>query len=72
MNTTYHYSPRPLREHSADRKTAAQIQADIDLMGAMYAERRSLNHRRHEAMIGWSLVAVAIGFPIVAAVAILL
>jgi hypothetical protein len=71
MNTTYHYSPRPLRE-SSPRKSASQIQQEIDLMRAMYAERRSLNHRRHEAMVGWSLVIIAIGVPIVAAVAILI
>jgi hypothetical protein len=53
-------------------KTTAQLQAELDFMRAMYAQRRSLNHRRHEAMIGWSLVAVALGLPILAAIAILI
>ncbi len=71
MNTTHHYSPPPLRE-SSPHKSASDIQRDIDLMRAMYAERRSLNHIRHETMIGWSLVAVAVGIPVLIAIAILI
>jgi hypothetical protein len=71
MNTKHYYSPRPLRETSP-HKSAADIQQEINLMRAMYAERRSLNHARHEAMVGWSLVAVGVGLPILIAIAILI
>ena len=66
-----HYTPRPLRE-SREHKTAEHIQQDIDLMRAMYAQRRNLNHARHESVVGWSLVAVAIALPVIVAIAILI
>jgi hypothetical protein len=65
------YTPPPLRE-SRPHKSAADIQRDIDLMRVMYAERRSMNRIRQETMIGWSLVAVAVGLPIIIAIAILI
>jgi hypothetical protein len=61
------YSPRPLRESSQDRNTA-RIQADIDLMRAMYSERRSYNNLRHQAIVGWSLVTVMVAAPVIAAI----
>lgn len=60
------YTPRPLRESRQDRNTA-RIQSDIDLMRVMYAERRNINNPRHQAVVGWSLVTVAIGAPAIAA-----
>jgi len=48
-------------------KSAAQIQAELDFMRSMYASRRSLNRPRHEALIGWSLVTVALAVPAIAA-----
>jgi len=71
-NTTAHsYRPRPFRESYGSR-TAHDIQRDLELMRAMYAQRRSLNHPRHQSMVGWSLVTVAVVAPIVAALVILL
>ena len=64
------YTPPPLRE-SYGKNNAADIQRDLDFMRQMYAERRSLNHHRHEAFIGYSLLTVAIGFPILVIIAIL-
>jgi len=71
MNTKHYYSPRPLRE-SNPHKSAADIQAELNLMRALDAERRSLNHMRHESVVGWSLVAVVVGIPIIVAIAILI
>jgi hypothetical protein len=65
------YSPRPLRETAIDRKTA-DIQRDIDLMRAMYAERRNINTPRNTEMIGWSLVAIGVGLPVLVVIAVLL
>jgi len=65
------YTPPPLRE-SHGKNTAADIQRDIDLMRQMYAERRSYNNLRHEAMVGWSLVTIGVAIPIIIAIAILL
>lgn len=72
--TTHDRIPSHAREYLAERqnKTAAQIQADIELMRLRYAERRSLNHPRHEALVGWSLVAVGVIVPVIAAIGILL
>lgn len=54
-------------------KTTQDIQRDIEFMRAMYAQRRSMNNPRHQAMVGWSLVAVVLAVPaIVAAIIILL
>lgn len=65
------YSPRPLRE-SREHKSADIIQQEINLMRAMYAARRNANHHKHSEMIGWSLVAVGVGLPILVAIAILI
>ena len=70
MNT-HRYTPPPLRE-SYGKNTAADIQRDIDLMRKMYAERRSYNNLRHEAMVGWSLVTIGVAIPIIIAIAILI
>ena len=69
-----YHTPQQAREYIAERqnKTAAQTPAEIDFMRAMYAERRSLNHPRHQAMVGWSLLTVALVAPIIAALIILL
>lgn len=74
MNTTAHHSPPRFSEYSPERrnKSTAEIQADIQLMRLAYAERRSLNHHRHEAMIGYGLLAVALGVPVIAAAIALL
>jgi len=61
------YSPRPLRESRQDRQTS-EIQHDIDFMRKMYAERRSYNNVRHQALVGWSLVTLIVAVPIVAAI----
>ena len=53
-------------------KTAVAIQSELEFMRRMYAQRRSLNHRRHQAFVGYSLLTVALGFPILVAIAILL
>jgi hypothetical protein len=69
--TLHRYTPRPLRECIAE-KTAADLQRDIDLMRAMYAERRTLNTPRNTEMIGWSLVAIGVGLPVLVAIAVLI
>lgn len=65
------YTPPPLRE-SSPQKSTADIQRDIDLMRVMYAQRRNLNSQRYSEMVGWSLVIVGIGLPIIIAIAILI
>ena len=73
MNTTDR-PPFNVREYMAEKqnKSARDTQRELDFMRAMYAERRNANCRRHEAMVGWSLVAVAIGFPVLVAIAYLI
>ena len=61
------YSPRPLRESSQNRHASA-IQADIEFMRAMYAQRRNLNTPRHQSLVGWSLVTVMAAAPVIAAI----
>jgi hypothetical protein len=51
--------------------SAEEIQREIDFMRAMYAERRSMNHPRHEAMVGWCLVGIGVAVPVVAAVCVI-
>ena len=53
-------------------KSAKDIQSELEFMRAMYATRRNLNRRKHEEMVGWSLVIIALGVPILAAIVILL
>ena len=65
------YTPPPLRE-SYGKNTAADIQRDINLMRKMYAERRSYNNLRHEAMVGWSHVTIGVAIPVIIAIAILI
>lgn len=66
------YTPPPLLRESSQRKSTADIQSDINLMRAIYATRRNENHRRHSEMVGWSLVIVAVGFPVLCAIAYLI
>ena len=54
-----------------ENKSRAEIQREIDFMRAMYAQRRCMNARRQEAMVGWCLVAVCLAVPVVAALVIL-
>jgi hypothetical protein len=58
---TMKYTPRPLRE-SNPHKSTAEIQAEIDLMRALYMQEGSNNHRiiTPEQIIGGSLLAGAI------------
>jgi hypothetical protein len=67
------YQPRPLREFR-ERKTAAEIQAEIDLLRAIYAQQGSQNHRRitPDDWIGYGLLTIALAVPAIAAAAILL
>ena len=53
-------------------KTATAIQAELEFMRAMYAQRRSVNHRRHEALVGYSLLTVALAVPAIAALIVIL
>jgi hypothetical protein len=53
-------------------KTANAIQSELEFMRRMYAERRSLNHPRHEALVGWSLLTVALAVPAIAALIVIL
>jgi len=73
MNTTDR-PPFNVREYMAEKqnKSARDTQRELDFMRAMYAERRNLNSRRHTEFVGWSLIIVAVGFPILVAIAILL
>jgi len=73
MNTTDRIENRA-RQYQPERQNrqASAIQSDIDFMRAMYVQRRNLNHARHQAMVGWSLVTVVIAVPIIAALIILL
>ena len=52
----------PMRQN----KTAAEIQADIDLMRLAYASRMNQNQPRRDRMVGWSLLIVGVFFPIIA------
>jgi hypothetical protein len=65
------YTPPPLRE-SREHKTIEDLQQELNLMRAMYAQRRSLNRPRHDAMVGWSLVAVGVLLPIIIVIGILI
>lgn len=67
----YTHQPRPLRESYGSRQ-AHDIQRDLELMRAMYAQRRNLNTPRHQAFVGWSLVTVIIAVPAIAALVIIL
>jgi hypothetical protein len=62
------------RQYQPERqnRTAAAIQSEIEFMRAMYCQRRCLNRRRHEAMVGWSLITVAVAVPAIAAAAVLI
>jgi len=73
MNT-YDRAPYAIREYIAEKqnKSAQDIQRDLDLMRAMYALRRNLNAQKHSEMVGWSLVAIAVGVPLLVAIAILI
>lgn len=53
-------------------KTAAAIQAEIDFMRRMYAARMNENQPRRDRMIGYCLLAVALGVPVIAALIIIL
>jgi hypothetical protein len=55
-----------------ENTSSAEIQRELDFMRAMYAERRSLNHPRHEAMVGWCLVGLGVAVPVVAALMVIL
>lgn len=53
-------------------KTAAEIQADIDLMRLAYASRMNQNQPRRDRMVGWSLLIVGVFFPIIAVLVFIL
>jgi hypothetical protein len=61
---------RPFREQIGSR----EIQRDIDLMRAIYDRRGPLNQRRHtitmDQWVGYSLLAVALLVPAIAAIII--
>ena len=61
-----HYIPRPLRE-SREHKTADHIQQELDLMRAMYSQRRSLNQPRGDRMVGFALLTTIFVGPFLAA-----
>jgi hypothetical protein len=65
------YTPRPLRESFGSR-TAHDIQRDLELMRKMYAERRSLNHHRHERMVGLGLLTAMVAVPAIATIVVLI
>ena len=69
---THTYRPRPLRESNGQNRQAKDIQREIDLMRAMYAERRNANCTSRDAMVGYSLLTIALGVPVLVAIAILL
>ena len=60
--------PRSIREYVAEHstKTAADIQAEIELMRRMY-EARLDEAERQEQLVGRMLITIIIGVPIIAA-----
>jgi hypothetical protein len=53
-------------------QTAQQIQNELEFMRRMYAQRRSLNHPRHQRVIVWGLLALVIILPTLIAAGIFL
>jgi hypothetical protein len=51
---------------------ARHIQSDLDTIRLNYEARMALNQYRRDRMIGWSLVTVALGVPVIAAFAVLI
>lgn len=60
-----HYIPSPLRE-TPEHKRTELIQQEIDLMRAMY-QRQLDNQDRRDAMIGYSLLTIALALPVIVA-----
>jgi hypothetical protein len=60
------YTPRPLRE-SNPRKSTAELQADIDLMRAIWLREGSNNHRRvtPEQWIGYGFIAGTVAIALI-------
>ena len=59
-------------QHRASRKSADQIQAEIDLIRLAYTERMIINQPRRDRMVGWCLLLIALVVPSLAALVILI
>jgi hypothetical protein len=51
---------------------ARHIQSDIETIRLNYEARMNLNQYRRDRLVGWSLLTVALGVPVIAAVAVLI
>lgn len=70
--TPYHRIENNAREYIPERriKSASQIQAEIELLRADYATRRSLNQPRRDRMMGAALLTLLVLVPALCAILI--